>query len=292
MQLQRFVGKDTKSVMEEIRTSLGDGALIVSNTRVGSKTEIIAACENVNREARANSDAGKISPEKESQQEKFSELLADESIPSPWPSNDDPWEHIRKINKEISSIKSALQENSAKGREEEDADSVHSGIYAPKAKAEINEAFQILDSASAGSFIVWGEKKSGKSFVIKELIKRRAENHKDTIILRLPHTANADDSHLCRIAERFSLNVSFINDLGSMEFIFRTLVKEHLVLIEADLELLANLALDNEAEWLQASSNFIIDEDEKQSELIFELFKQINAKIPQKIDAHLIKEIS
>ena len=46
MKLQRFVGKNTKSVLDEIRTTLGDEALIVSNTKVGSKTEIIAACDS------------------------------------------------------------------------------------------------------------------------------------------------------------------------------------------------------------------------------------------------------
>ena len=45
MKLQRFVGKNTKSVLDEIRTILGEEALIVSNTKVGSKTEIIAAGE-------------------------------------------------------------------------------------------------------------------------------------------------------------------------------------------------------------------------------------------------------
>jgi len=292
MELQRFVGKDTKSVMDKIRSTLGDRALIVSNTRVGSKTEIIAACDNTNMEARAHLDAGENFSEEESKQEKFSEAMANENISSPQLPNDDPWEHIRKINKEISSIKSALQENSANGYQEADAHSIHSRISVPKVKAEISDALGILDAASAGAFIVWGEKKSGKSFIIKELIKRRAENHKDTIILRLPHSANADDSHLCQIAERFSLNVSFINDLGSIESIFRALAKDRLVLIEADLALLGDLTLDNELAWLQASSNFIIDEDESQTELVSELFEQINATIPQKIDAHLIKEIS
>ena len=45
MKLQRFIGKNTKSVLDEIRTTLGEEALIVSNSKVGSKTEIIAACE-------------------------------------------------------------------------------------------------------------------------------------------------------------------------------------------------------------------------------------------------------
>ena len=42
MKLQRFVGKNTKTVLDEIRTMLGEEAMIVSNTKVGSRVEIIA----------------------------------------------------------------------------------------------------------------------------------------------------------------------------------------------------------------------------------------------------------
>jgi len=292
MELQRFVGKDTKSVMDEIRTTLGDRALIVSNTRVGSKTEIIAACEAANAEENAHPGAAENSSGEESQQENFSVAMADQIISSPRLSNDDPWEHIRQINKEISSIKSALQENPAIGHEDAYRDGVRSTISVTNTRNETSEAFAILNGARKGCCTVWGERKSGKSFVIKELIKRRADNHEDTIILRLPHNANAEDSHLCQIAERFSLNVIFINDLSSIEPIVGALASEQLVLIEADLSMLASLALDTEVAWLQTSSNLIIDEDEEQTELISELFKQINAKVPERIESKIIEEIS
>lgn len=292
MELQRFVGKDTKSVMDEIRSTLGDRALIVSNTRVGSKTEIIAACETANAEENDQPLAAENFAGEKRQQEKFPEAMADQSISSPRFSNDDPWEHIRQINKEIISIKSAIQENSAIGREDVDKDSVRSIMSVRNAKNEISEAFEMLNGARTGCCTVWGERKSGKSFVIKELIKRRADSHEDTIILRLPHNANADDSHLCQIAERFSLNVIFVNDLSSIEPIISALAKEQLVLIEADLSMLANVALDTEVAWLQTSSNFIIDEDEEQTELVSELFKQINAKVPVRINSKIIAEIS
>jgi len=40
------------------------------------------------------------------------------------------------------------------------------------------------------------------------------------------------------------------------------------------------------------SSHLIIDEDEEQTGLVSELFKQINAKVPEKIDSKIIEEIS
>jgi len=294
MELQRFIGKDTKSVMNEIRTTLGERALIVSNMRVGSKTEIIAACESESAEQGAYPEAAENSPGEEIQHERFSVAMADQSVSSPGLSNDDPWEHIRQINKEISSIKSALEENSAIGREYAYRDSALSTLSVLNAENEISHALEALNGARSGCFTVWGERKSGKTFVIRELIKRRAENHEDTIILRLPHNANADDSHLCQIAERFSLNVVFVNELSSIGSTISALANGKLVLIEADLSMLANFALelDTEVGWLQMSSHLIIDEDEEQTGLVSELFKQINAKVPEKIDSKIIEEIS
>ncbi len=64
-----------------------------------------------------------------------------------------------------------------------------------------------------------------------------------------------------------------------------------MVLIEADLAMLANLALDSEAAWLKKSSNFIIDEDEEQTELVCKLFKQIDAKIPKRISSKIFEDV-
>lgn len=54
----------------------------------------------------------------------------------------------------------------------------------------------------------------------------------------------------------------------------------------------ANLALDTEVAWLQTSSTFFVDEDEKQTESGSALFKQTNAEIPERVDPKLIEEIS
>lgn len=91
MELQRFVGKDTKSVMDEIRTTLGDHALIVSNTRVGSKTEIIAARE----EQKVKSDFGVredgASSKQQDEKKNFSQTMADQKFSSPRFADNDPW---------------------------------------------------------------------------------------------------------------------------------------------------------------------------------------------------------
>ena len=67
---------------------------------------------------------------------------------------------------------------------------------------------------------------------------------------------------------------------------------DHLILIEADLSKLNSLALDTTTSWLEKSFNFIIDENEKQTDLISELFQQINAKIPARIPSMIIQDIS
>ena len=91
MKLQRFVGKNTKSVLDEIRSILGEEALIVSNTKVGSKTEIIAASEALKLDSQSTGSdhpQSKRAPEHgdsfasvmESQREKEAETQA----PDPW----------------------------------------------------------------------------------------------------------------------------------------------------------------------------------------------------------------
>ena len=159
----------------------------------------------------------------------------------------------------------------------------------PNGKLRTTSNFLIALKKVATSF--GGERKSGKSLLIKELIKRRASNHEKTIILRLPHTTSSDDSHLCAIAERFSVDVIFINQVESIESMIALLDSDHLILIEADLSKLNSLALDTTTSWLEKSFNFIIDENEKQTDLISELFQQINAKIPARIPSMIIEDI-
>ena len=115
MELQRFVGKDTKSVLDEIRATLGEQALIVSNTKVGSKTEIIAARGAQSAAAETQASVREDALEPARQKGDFSQAMANQQrFSSPTFTEDDPWEHIKKINNEISSIKSALKESSEK----------------------------------------------------------------------------------------------------------------------------------------------------------------------------------
>ena len=291
MELQRFVGKDTKSVMDEIRTTLGDHALIVSNTRVGSKTEIIAAREEQKVKSDVEVRADSASSKQQDEKKNFSQTMADQQFSSPRFADNDPWEHIQKINKEISSIKSALQENPGLVYEKTPQEIADSSISVLDPRSNIDKSLEILNGTKTGCCVVWGERKSGKSFLVKELIKRRAHDHEHTMLLRLSHDTSSDDSHLCQIAKRFSLNVIFINDMASIENIIGAFGNECLVLIEADLAMLANLALDSEAAWLKKSSNFIIDEDEEQTELVCKLFKQIDAKIPKRISSKILEDV-
>ena len=45
MRLEKIVGPDSRSVMEKIRRSFGDEALVISNSRSENKNEIIIAIE-------------------------------------------------------------------------------------------------------------------------------------------------------------------------------------------------------------------------------------------------------
>jgi hypothetical protein len=291
MELQRFVGKDTKSVLDEIRATLGEQALIVSNTKVGSKTEIIAARGAQSAAAETQASVREDALEPARQKGDFSQAMANQQrFSSPTFTEDDPWEHIKKINNEISSIKSALKESSEHARNENPSDLYEASKRI--ANRKIENYLELLEGAKEGCYTILGERKSGKSLLIKELIKRRASNHEKTIILRLPHNTSPDDSHLCAIAERFAVDIIFINQMESIEPMIELLDGNHLVLIEADLSKLSSLALDTKTSWLEKSSNFIIDENEKQTDLISELFQQINAKTPTRIPSMVIEDIS
>ena len=157
MELQRFVGKDTKSVLDEIRAALGEQALIVSNTKVGSKTEIIAArvaqSATAETQVSVDEDASKLAGKKED----FSQTMANhQRFSSPTFTEDDPWEHIRQINNEISSIKSALKESSEQTRNEIPTD-LHE-VSKRIAERKTENYLELLDSAKEGCHIIWGEK--------------------------------------------------------------------------------------------------------------------------------------
>ena len=66
----------------------------------------------------------------------------------------------------------------------------------------------------------------------------------------------------------------------------------HLIFVEADLSMLASVAAKKEGSWLAKSSNYIIDEDEKQTELVSELFQKFHAETPTTVGSKIIEEIS
>ena len=106
MKLQRFIGKNSKTVMEEIRAVLGDEALIVSNTEVGTKTEIIAASEStveLNDAAPESLDTRDEHTQIGIANESTETLIYDER-------SNDPWAQIKNINNEILAIKSSLKQ--------------------------------------------------------------------------------------------------------------------------------------------------------------------------------------
>ena len=287
MKLQRFVGKNTKSVLDEIRTILGEEALIVSNTKVGSKTEIIAAADGKGPDAESTAKVYPESKATPSREESFTGVMANqEEIRDP-----DPWVHIKSINDEIRSIKSSLDQiptvnpratqSGGQSFEHEDRKETTSG-----------DPLQILRKTSQGCHIVWGERKSGKTCLIAELMKRRPANHEKTSIFRLPHKNSNADSHLSAIAAKYSANLFLLNRSESIHSMINLLGDDHLIFVEADLSMLANLAANKDVLWLAESLNYVIEEDEKQTELVSQLFKKLHAEAPTTVTSKIIEEIS
>ena len=128
--------------------------------------------------------------------------------------------------------------------------------------------------------------------MIKELIKRRASNHGETSIFRLPHSNGNSDSHLSAIAAKHSLNLFLLNQLETIESMTNLFGDDRLIFIEADLSVLGSLAAKNDVSWLAKSANYIIDEDAKQTELIAELFQKFKADVPTAVSSSIIEQIS
>ena len=105
MKLQRFIGKNTKAVLDEIRTTLGEEALIVSNSKVGSKTEIIAACETrVEKDEGQDAAVGLESQNKagnSKQSANFASFMSMQEKLKTETEEVDPWTYIQSINQEI-----------------------------------------------------------------------------------------------------------------------------------------------------------------------------------------------
>ena len=290
MKLQRFVGKNTKTVLDEIRTMLGEEAMIVSNTKVGSRVEIIAACKAKSSGYKKPNKEHRDSLATPRRKDSFASMMASQQDANSEIQEPDPWSYIKSINEEIRSIKTSLNQLPPINP---DASQKVTNSPDQKDKQEIKpeDALQLVSTTSRGCHIVWGERKSGKTCVITELLKKRAANHEETSILRLPHKHSNSDSHLSAIAAKYSVNLLLVNESESIETLLNLLGDKHLIFVEADLSMLARLATKNEASWLTKSAHYIIDEDEKQTELVTKLFQKFHIKEPKIINSKIAEEI-
>jgi len=288
VKLQRFVGKNTKSVLDEIRTTLGEEALIVSNTKVGSKTEIIAACDSNTEVLPAFNDAQ--TSNEHADEDNFSREISSGDRIKSRADGLDPWAHIKNINEEIRAIKSSLDQLPSLSSEMS-----NEPTSKPQSKydvdAEGNDYRQLNTETSRGCHIVWGDRESGKTSVIKQLLKMRKANHSETSILRLPHKHSNSDSHLAAVAAKNSVNLLYINKLESTEFAIDILGEDSLIFVEADLSLLPKIAAQKGGSWLQTSSSYLINEDRKQTELISKLFLELNAPVPVTLSSEIVDNI-
>jgi len=290
VKLQRFVGKNTKTVLDEIRTMLGEEAMIVSNTKVGSRVEIIAACKAKSSGYKKPNKEHRDSLATPRRKDSFASMMASQQDANSEIQEPDPWSYIKSINEEIRSIKTSLNQLPPINP---DASQKVTNSPDQKDKQEIKpeDALQLVSTTSRGCHIVWGERKSGKTCVITELLKKRAANHEETSILRLPHKHSNSDSHLSAIAAKYSVNLLLVNESESIETLLNLLGDKHLIFVEADLSMLARLATKNEASWLTKSAHYIIDEDEKQTELVTKLFQKFHIKEPKIISSKIAEEI-
>ena len=290
MKLQRFVGKNTKTVLDEIRTMLGEEAMIVSNTKVGSRVEIIAACKAKSSGYEKPNKEHRDSPATPRRKDSFASMMASQQDVNSEIQEPDPWSYIKSINEEIRSIKTSLNQRPPLYP---DASQTATSSTDQKGQREMRpeDGLQLISTTSQGCHIVWGERKSGKTCVIRELLKKRATNHEETSILRLPHKHSNSDSHLSAIAAKYSVNLLLVNEAERIENLLNLLGDKHLIFVEADLSMLAKLATKNEAAWLTKSAHYIIDEDEKQTELVTKLFQKFQIEAPKIISSKIAAAI-
>ena len=293
MKLQRFIGKNTKAVLDEIRTTLGEEALIVSNSKVGSKTEIIAACETrVEKDEGQDAAIGLESRNKAGnnrQNANFASLMSTQEKLKTETEEVDPWTYIQSINQEINYIKSSLeqlpklssevQESNQIGAEESvGSEEPLRNILSPKLQKKI------------GSHIIWGHRESGKSTLIKELLKNEILTNEHVTIMRLPHKHSNIDPHLSAIAERYAANLIYVNNLDRIEKMIDLFGKDKLILLEADLSLLPKLAIAEGKTWLEASFHYLLNEDQEQTKLLLKLFSEIQTSEPVTLNSVDIKK--
>ena len=293
MKLQRFIGKNTKSVLDEIRTTLGEEALIVSNTKVGSKTEIIAACEsqiemNEGKSLSINKESRKLVGETDSDKS-FSSFMKKQEKPKTQMEEVDPWAYIKNIKQEINYIKSSIEQLPKLSSEIQKTSQVAIGSN-DESEEQPSNIPRIELVESKGSHIIWGHRESGKSTLIKELLREEASTNKHITILRLPHKHSNNDPHLSAIAAEHSTNLIYINNLDQIEKMVEVFGKDNLALIEADLSLLPKIALAKDKTWLETSFHFLLDEDQEQTKLLLKLFSEINISKPTTLRSEDIKK--
>ena len=287
MKLQRFVGKNSKTVMEEIRAVLGDEALIVSNTEVGAKTEIIAASEatvKLDEDALKSLDTRDEHTQIGLANESTEALVYDER-------SNDPWAQIKNINNEILAIKSSLKQIP---KTRPSGDTAPKGFSLSSEDSDVwhdqSDPLEVIDSLRSGCHVVWGARLSGKTILIREIIRRRASEHLDTWILRLPHKDSSHDAHLAAVAAKGSANLIFVNHLEGLEETLEEFISDRLVLVEADLSLLPKLADTNHISWLAGTKHYLIDEDQKQTELVSQLLLKFKADTPETVSSSIISD--
>ena len=293
MKLQRFIGKNTKSVLDEIRTTLGEEALIVSNSKVGSKTEIIAACESEMGISEGKTTAASTESTKEVEKsntnKSFSNFMTTQEKLKTQTEEVDPWAYIHSINQEINYIKSSIEQLPKLGSETQKSSQIEIGSGVGTEEQMSNSPRLKLEE-NIGCHIIWGHRESGKTTVIKQFLKEGKLTNEHLTILRLPHKHSNNDPHLSAIAEGHSANLIYINKLDQIGEMVELFVKDKLVLLEADLSLLPKLALAEEKTWLETSFHYLLNEDQEQTNLLLKLFSEIQASEPVTLSSDDIKK--
>ena len=152
------------------------------------------------------------------------------------------------------------------------------------------DPLEVIDSLGSGCHVVWGARLSGKTILIREIIRRRASEHLDTWILRLPHKDSNHDAHLAAVAAKGSANLIFVNHLEGLEETLEEFISDRLVLVEADLSLLPKLADTNHISWLAGTKHYLIDDDQKQTELVSQLLFKFKADAPETVSSSIISD--
>jgi hypothetical protein len=270
MKLQRFIGKNTKTVLDEIRATLGEDALIVSNTKIGSKTEIIAAREETPI-SHKNQRSDEYPPESPV---RFGAILDESKVIHTNREEDDPWQFLKNIQNEIKEIKNTISDlpllpaHESKQKEASEAPSSALGSRERKLTHKLN--------SEKGTHIIWGERMSGKSSLISDLLSAAAPENDVVALVRLPHLYSFCDPHLAEVASRHNLNLTYLNARQSDWRLSGGLSEEEgLTVVEGDLSMLSQFQERDHPLWRVKAHHYSIVKDKEQHELISELFKNL-----------------